>query len=172
MYCNHCGTELPNSAVFCTKCGKRQLNPITSPLESPTGPEKSKPGHISAVRKVTKIGIAVGLLIFVALAFWPAGYAGRFTPRSGTNLALDNKTGQSCRMSGEKTPDWKEKYGIKSELPPPIPLHDTQIDPILLCSEVVRYEEYRIQVITQFVGTGLLVLLGIYATVRHWRRKV
>jgi hypothetical protein len=141
-----------------------------------------------------KLGIAV-MLVIVLLAFWPRNYAGRFVPRQGTNLALDNKTGQSCRMSGEKTPsdaedffkkyrsknndeikspptdgeDILKEYRVKPQLPsgfvPDAP------KPILLCSEIVDAETHREEVITRFVGAGLLVLFGIYVTVRHWRKR-
>src|SRR6266851_1705839 len=125
MYCNHCGAELLDSAAFCMKCGTRLTHPTTEPAMSPQGPARAK----YAVRlsraggaKAIKIGIAVGLLVFVVLAFWPTGYAGRFTPHAGTNFALDNKTGKSCRMSGEKTPtgsdEWMRKYRTSPELPP------------------------------------------------------
>src|SRR5262245_39549256 len=93
--------------------------------------------------KTIKIAILVVLLVLAVLAFRPTGYSGRFTPRAGTNFALDNKTGQSCRMSGEKTPsgvdNWMEKYRTKPELP-----SESRYDPanpMLLCSEIVQAEE-------------------------------
>ena len=166
-YCNHCGTELPDSAAFCLKCGKSVgSRPAPSPAERPkheNGRRASTP-----TGKAIKIGIAAALLLIAAIAFWPRNYVGRFVPRPGTNFALDNKTGRSCRMSGEK-----------GALPPPTPLtlppgyvpDAPPTNPIPLCSEIVDAETRREEVMARFAASGLLVLFGIYITIRHWKKK-
>ena len=121
------------------------------------------------MKNETKLGIAAVLLAIALLAFWPRSYAGRFVPRQGTNLALDNKTGHSCRMSGEKAPsdaeDFFKKYRVPPGFTPDAP------NPIPLCSEIVDAETHREEVVMRFVGTGLLLLFGIYVIVRHWRKR-
>jgi hypothetical protein len=186
--CNHCGTELPDTAVFCLNCGKSVgSRPALSPAERPTHeiPPRVSTMSQGSTAKTVKTGIAAVLLLIAALAFWPKNYGGRFAPRPGTNFALDNKTGQSCRMSGERTPSeadaFFEKYRSKTKdgttpanpeepQPPPGYVLDTPTNPIPLCSEIIEGEKKRDEVITRFTGAGLLVLFGIYITVRHWKR--
>jgi hypothetical protein len=40
-----------------------------------------------------------------------------------------------------------------------------------LCSEIIAAEEKSKQTIATFLGFLLLLIFGIYMTIRHWRRK-
>lgn len=56
MFCIHCGTELPDTAAFCRKCGRAVQEPIENPLSIPLE-EVDEKGIICCVEVKEKFGI-------------------------------------------------------------------------------------------------------------------
>ncbi len=44
-YCSHCGTQIPDEALFCPNCGTRVITPAQQPVQQPVQQPAEKQQH-------------------------------------------------------------------------------------------------------------------------------
>lgn len=91
MYCQNCGTEIPEGGGFCPECGK----PVNTPVQQtvPRDPSVPESNAINANPKprnprVTKIaiGIAAGALLLIIVGIALFSFAGSSTEPQGVHI--------------------------------------------------------------------------------------
>lgn len=114
MFCQYCGAQLPEGALFCSNCGK-QLNekdrdqvaadPIVpaeaAAMAMPSGADTNPAGKKTGLSKGKKIGIgvAIGVVILVALMVFLVTYYGVYGGASG----IKKDVGDGRFADGKKT---------------------------------------------------------------------
>lgn len=105
MYCQNCGTEIPEGGGFCSECGKPVNAPVQQAahrdlavLESNAENINPKPRNPHATK--IAIGIAAGVLLLIIVGVALLSFAGRSTEPQGVHMPAIDEIEKKANAAG------------------------------------------------------------------------
>lgn len=88
-YCKYCGSEIPEDAAWCTRCGRQLRSPAAAPAQPAAAPaEGQKPSSAAAFARKPIVWIVAAVAVIVLVIVLAAGSSGRCHVSGCSNKAV------------------------------------------------------------------------------------